>query len=358
MAHELNNPLTGVIGYCELLLESSGDNALKEKLGKVNNAALRCKKIIENLLSFARQHKIEKQYININDIVKHTLELKSYQLAIDNIDVVTELDSHLPYTMGDSYTLQQVFLNIVNNAHLSMREKGGKNKLTVKSCHNEGVITVYFTDTGIGIHDSNIKKIFDPFFTTREVGKGTGLGLSVSYGIIKEHNGEIYAKNMADGGATFIIELPVIAETEGIKQHLTQPYDLYIENHEKKKVLVIDDEQTILDLVKTVVEGMGLYACTASDGLIAMDKIKEDTYDLIISDIRMPNMDGKEFYRVIRRVRPEMLSRIIFTTGDTINPDTHKFLKESNVPYLEKPFSVASLKRLIADYFKSDARTA
>lgn len=358
VAHELNNPLTGVIGYCELLLESSGDDALKEKLRKVNNAALRCKKIIENLLSFARQHKIEKQYVNINDIIRHTLELKSYQLVIDNIDVVTELDSHLPYTMGDSYTLQQVFLNIVNNAHLSMREKGGKNKLTVKSCHNEGVIKVCFTDTGMGIHDSNIKKIFDPFFTTREVGKGTGLGLSVSYGIIKEHNGEIYAESVSGGGATFIIELPVVAETEGIKRHLTQPSDIYIENHEKKKVLVIDDEQTILDLVKTVVEGMGLQACTATDARIAMDKIKEEDYDLIISDIRMPNMDGKEFYRVIRRVRPELLSRIIFTTGDTINPETQKFLKESMVKHLEKPFSTTDLRKLLVHYFKSDVSTA
>lgn len=357
VAHELNNPLTGVIGYCELLLESSVDNGLKDKLGKVNNAALRCKKIIENLLSFARQHKIEKQYVNINDIIRHTLELKSYQLTIDNIDEVTDLDSHLPYTMIDPYTIQQVFLNIVNNAHLSMREKGGKNRLTVISRHNDGVIKVCFTDTGMGIRNSNIKKIFDPFFTTREVGKGTGLGLSVSYGIIKEHNGEIYAKNMADGGATFIIELPVLAETQGIKRHLTQPSDIDIENQEKKRVLIIDDEQTILDLVKTVVEGMGLHACIASDALIALDKIKEGTYDLIISDIRMPIMDGKGFYREIRRVRPELLSRIIFTTGDTINPETQKFLKENNVPHMDKPFSVTSLKRLIADYFKSDVRT-
>ncbi len=358
VAHELNNPLTGVIGYCELLLESSGDNSLKEKLGKVNNAALRCKKIIENLLSFARQHKIEKQYVNINDIVMHTLELKSYQLTVDNIAVITELDNHLPYTMVDPYTIQQVFLNIVNNAHLAMREKGGKGVLTIKSELNEQVIKASFTDTGPGISESNVKKIFDPFFTTREVGKGTGLGLSVSYGIIKEHKGKIYVKSRPGEGTTFVIELPLISQSDVAKNNLRETLDTGIEIKGKKNILVVDDEQTILDLVKAIVESIGHHACTASDARIAMDKIKNKEYDLIISDIRMPNMDGKEFYRKLENTRPELIKKIIFTTGDSINPDTQKFLKESMVHYFGKPFSATDLRNLITDYFKTNDSTA
>ncbi|MBI5192911.1 MAG: response regulator [Nitrospirae bacterium] len=360
VAHELNNPLTGVIGYCELLIdsESFGDVALKEKLGKINNAALRCKKIIENLLSFARQHKIEKQYVNINDIVKQTLELKAYQLTVDNIEAVTELDATLPYTTVDPYTIQQVFLNIVNNAHLAMKEKGGKHKLTARTEHNEGTIKIYFSDTGPGISETNLKKIFDPFFTTREVGKGTGLGLSISYGIIKEHNGELRVTSRQGEGATFIIELPILSESEVKKAVTASAADIETAGGEKKNILVVDDEESILELIKAIVESMGHNACVASDAKIAMDKIKNKDYDLIISDIRMPNMDGKELYWTLRRSRPELINKILFTTGDSINSETQKFLQDTKVSYIGKPFSTIELRKLIADYFKQDVRTS
>ncbi|MDD5434487.1 MAG: response regulator, partial [Nitrospira sp.] len=314
-------------------------------------------RIIENLLSFARQHKIEKQYVNINDIIKQTLELKGYQLTVDNIEVVTELDNHLPYTMVDPYTIQQVFLNIVNNAHLAMKEKGGKNKLAVRTEHKEGLLKIYFTDTGPGIAESNMKKIFDPFFTTREVGKGTGLGLSISYGIIKEHNGEIQVKSRHGEGATFIIELPVLSESKVKKMAPASSPDFENAGEGKKNILVVDDEQSILELVTAVVEGMGHNACTASDAKIALDKMKSKDYDMIISDIRMPNMDGKELYWTIRRSRPELIKRIIFTTGDSINSETQKFLQANRVPYIGKPFSTTELRKLIADYFKRHAHT-
>lgn len=360
VAHELNNPLTGVIGYCELLINSdaNGDDAIKEKLGKINNAALRCKRIIENLLSFARQHKIEKQYVNINDIVKQTLELKGYQLTVDNIEIVTELDNSLPYTMVDPYTIQQVFLNIVNNAHLAMKEKGGQHKLTARTEYKEGALKIYFTDSGPGISEANLKKIFDPFFTTREVGKGTGLGLSISYGIIKEHNGELRVTSRQGEGATFIIELPVLSEAEVKKPIMASSSDIEDAVGDKKNILVIDDEPTILELVKAIVESMGHNACTASDAKVAMDKIKNKDYDLIISDIRMPNMDGKELYWTIRRSRPDLLKKILFTTGDSINSETQKFLQDTKVSYIGKPFSTTELRKLIADYFKKDVRTA
>lgn len=360
VAHELNNPLTGVIGYCELLINAdlSGDDAIKEKLGKINNAALRCKRIIENLLSFARQHKIEKQYVNINDIVKQTLELKGYQLTVDNIEIVTELDNRLPYTMVDPYTIQQVFLNIVNNAHLAMKEKGGKHTLTARTEYNEGLLKIYFTDSGPGISEANLKKIFDPFFTTREVGKGTGLGLSISYGIIKEHHGELRVTSRQGEGATFIIELPVLSEADVKKPVMASSSDAEITDGEKKNILVVEDEQSILELIKAIVESMGHNVCTASDAKIAMDKIKTKDYDMIISDIRMPNMDGKELYWTIRRSRPDLIKKILFTTGDSINSETQKFLQDTRVSYIGKPFSTTELKKLIADYFKQDVRTA
>lgn len=354
VAHELNNPLTGVIGYCELIYETTKDEKLKEQLGKINNAALRCKKIVENLLSFARQHKVEKQYTNINEIIHQTMDLKAYQLKIDNIDVTMDLDERLPYTMVDPYMMQQVFLNIINNSHLAMKDKGGQGKLTIKSGQHEGTIRISFTDTGIGIPEGNLQKIFEPFFTTREVGKGTGLGLSVSYGLIKEHGGEIYAVSRPGEGATFYIELPITSPVAIVADEAEDAVSREKEvEGSKKRVLLIDDEPTILDLMKEIIEGMGHQVCMTSDARMALEKIRHKHYDLIISDMRMPIMHGKAFYETVGKSRPELRKRIVFTTGDVINPETQSFIQETRCQYIGKPFTPMELKRFISNFFMS-----
>lgn len=352
VAHELNNPLTGVIGYCELLCETVTDKELKEHVAKINDSALRCKKIIENLLSFARQRRIEKQYSNINELIRQAIEMKTYQLKVDNIDVVMDLNEDLPNTMVDPYMIQQVFLNIINNAHFAMAEKRGGGRLSIKSEFLKGRIKISFTDTGVGIPETNLKKIFDPFFSTREVGKGTGLGLSVSYGIIKDHNGEIYALSSPGEGTAFIIELPVAqpkAPPSGNRGEGNPTEKGKIRT--KRRILVIDDEPSLLNLFRAVVEEMGHEVDIALDARLAMEKLALREYDLILSDMRMPNMDGRELYQIIEKLRPELKERIIFTTGDIINYDTQSFLKESRKKYLEKPFTPADLKRIISDYF-------
>ena len=354
VAHELNNPLTGVIGYCELLHETTQDNELKEQFGKINEAALRCKKIIENMLSFARQNKVTKKFSDINEVIRQTVELKRYPLKVDNIDVIMDLDKHLPYTMFDAHMLLQVFLNIINNAHNAMAEKGGRGRLAITSSHEDGRIKISFTDTGVGIPAANLKKIFDPFFTTREIGKGTGLGLSLSYGIIKEHEGEIYAESSPGEGAVFHIELPI-----------RHPENWDIEDREetalqgkgakvsKKKILIIDDEPMLLDLLKAVIEEIGHEVDTTSDARLALEKIRRTAYDLIICDMRMPHMDGKEFYRKAEELSPGLKNRIIFSTGDVVNADTQSFLKQSGARWLEKPFTPTDLKRFLAGYFNA-----
>lgn len=352
VAHELNNPLTGVIGYCELIYEATKDEMLKVQLVKINNAALRCKKIVENLLSFARQHKVEKQYSNITEIIHQSMELKAYQLKIDNIDVTMDLDERLPYTMVDPYMMQQVFLNIINNAHLAMKDKGGRGNLTIKSGHHEGTIRISFSDTGIGIPEANLKKIFEPFFTTRGVGKGTGLGLSVSYGLIKEHDGEIYAVSKPGEGATFHIELPVISPVAIAADEAEDAGSLQKKMEgAKKRVLLIDDEPTILDLLKAIIEGMDHQVCMTSDARMALEKIRHKHYDLIISDMRMPNINGKAFYEIVGELRPEFRQRIVFTTGDVINPEIQSFIRETRCQYIRKPFTPGEVKRFISNFF-------
>ena len=355
IAHELNNPLTGVLGYCELLQETSQDKSMKEQLGKINDAAVRCKKIIENLLSFARQHKIEKKYCDINDIIKRTLELKVYQLRIDNIDIYTDLSADIPNTMADTYSLQQVFLNLINNAHLAMVDKKIPGILSIKSEQVNGVIRIIISDTGVGIAEESLSKIFNPFFSTREVGKGTGLGLSISYGIIKEHNGKIYATSKPCVGTSFFIEIPVVHQTEINSDTREENWNTdELALPKGKRILVVEDEPSIADLLKAVIEGVGFDVDTAEDALSAIDKLQNKDYDLIISDMRMPNMDGKGLFRVVESIRPELLNRIIFITGDLVNPDTKKFFDENKCKFLAKPFTPTDIKILISDYFAGD----
>jgi len=353
VAHELNNPLTGVIGYCELIYETTKDEELKTQLGKINNAAMRCKKIIENLLSFARQHKIEKQFCNINEIIKHTVELKSYQLTVDNIEVEMDLGDKMPYTMIDPYMIQQVFLNIINNAHHAILENKRNGKITVMSKHSNGIMKVSFSDTGIGIPEANLKKIFEPFYTTRDIGKGTGLGLSVSYGIIKEHGGEIYAISRPEEGSTFFIELPVVEQKAIIKDEVikTESEGKVFNGGKKKRILVVDDEGDILDLLKSIISEMGYEAEIISDARFAVEKIMSNDFDLIITDIRMPQLDGKDFYYILADIRPDLKNRVVFTTGDVISTDTGNFLKETDCRYLEKPFTPSEVKRFIKEVF-------
>jgi len=217
VAHEINNPLTAVIGYSQLLQAMDLGSQVHHDLGQILEAGLRVKRIVANLLDFSRQHAPRKQYLDMNEVVSSALELRVHDLINSGIHVQTDLDTDLPSTMADRHQLQQVLINIINNAQQAMEEKGGPGVLTVTTRRGEdNTILVSIQDTGPGIPPEIMGRIFDPFFTTKEVGKGTGLGLSVSYGIVQEHEGRIWAESPApsgiddDGqGATFFIQLPV-----------------------------------------------------------------------------------------------------------------------------------------------------
>lgn len=215
VAHELNNPLTTVMGYTQLLQAGDLDESVKADLQKIYDDALRAQRIVQDLLTFARQKEPQRSPTDVNEAIERTLALRSYELTVYNIEIVTELEENLPWTMADGYQLQQVFLNIVNNAYQAMSQQGSAGVLTVRSeCIGEDIIRVTFTDTGPGIPPQVLERIFDPFFTTKDVGMGTGLGLSVSHGIIQEHGGRIWAESAPAGGAVFVIELPVISWPE------------------------------------------------------------------------------------------------------------------------------------------------
>jgi signal transduction histidine kinase len=212
IAHELNNPLTSVIGFSQLLMEGDVPANMKEDLGIVYSEAQRAAVIVKNLLTFARKHAPVKQLSQVNAVIEDVLRLRAYEQKVNNIEVENRLSPDLPEIMMDHFQIQQVFLNIIINAEFAMQEAHHKGKLVITKEKLDGIIRISFADDGPGISKENLKHIFDPFFTTKEVGKGTGLGLSICHGIVTEHGGKIYARSEKGQGTTFIIELPLINE--------------------------------------------------------------------------------------------------------------------------------------------------
>ncbi len=215
IAHELNNPLTSVIGFSQLLLEKDVADDVKEDIKIIYSEAQRTAGVVKGLLTFARRHAPVKQLVNINSIIEKVLELRAYEQRVSNIQVNTRFAPDLPEFMADYFQLQQVFLNIIINAEHFMIEAHNRGTLTITTERTGDIIKASFSDDGPGIAEENMGHLFDPFFTTKEIGKGTGLGLSICHGIVTEHGGRIYAEGELGKGATFIVELPINIDGEG-----------------------------------------------------------------------------------------------------------------------------------------------
>jgi len=209
VAHEVNNPLTAILGFTDLLLENPDiPEAAKSDLQVVLQEAQRTKVIVQNLLSFARQAPAQRQAVQVTSVLRHTLKLRSYDFSSHGVEVEERFDARLPEIVGDPHQLQQVFLNILNNAYDAVREAGRPGRIEIETARRGDYVEVSIRDNGIGISQPDM--IFDPFFTTKEVGKGTGLGLSICYGIVREHGGEILCENNSSGqGCTFVVRLPL-----------------------------------------------------------------------------------------------------------------------------------------------------
>ncbi len=225
VAHEVNNPLTAILGFADLLLANPDlpETALKD-MRVILQEAQRTKQIVQNLLSFARQMPPQRSAVQLNSILRRTIQLRSYDFNSHGVDIVENLDEGLPEVMGDAHQLQQVFLNILNNAYDAVHEVGRPARIEIMSTKAGESVEVSFRDNGSGITQAD--KIFDPFFTTKEVGKGTGLGLSICYGILKEHGGEILChNNPGRQGATFVVRLPAASHTAsfGVPAGVIQP---------------------------------------------------------------------------------------------------------------------------------------
>jgi two-component system NtrC family sensor kinase len=351
VAHELNNPLTSVVGYSQLFMKEIKDDELKKDAEAIAREASRASRIVRNLLTFARNQEPIKKMVDLNEIIERTIELRAYELKVNNIQVIKNLDSTLPSMLLDPHKMQQLFLNLINNAEQAMTEalKGGK--LNITTCRKgDDRVCIQFLDDGPGIPRGNLNRIFEPFFTTKGEGKGTGLGLSISYGIVGEHGGEIWAESEVGNGASFFIELPILTGevAKRVKANLPKIF-----NVRGRKGLIIDDEVRIIDMLSKYFEAEGCITEMVSDGELALKKLDGASYDFILCDIKMPGMDGMTFYQKLKEGNSSYLSKIIFTTGDVVNPDTQEFLKSIKNPVLSKPFDLENIQKSIQQLFNS-----
>jgi len=351
VAHELNNPLSGVLGFSQLLVARHPDSPVTRDVEKIYESAQRCQKIVKNLLSFARVHKPERKYLGINGIIDKTLELRRYQLQVNDIEVIRDFDPELPRTMLDFHQVQQVLLNLVNNAqHAMMAHREQPGRLSVRTRVVGEVIEVQVSDNGEGMTEDTLERVFDPFFTTKEPGRGTGLGLSVSYGIVKEHGGRIYARTRSGRGSTFVIEFPIRRESVESEEtgHEVEPNAL---GHagSGSRLLVVDDEPMILDLIVDLFQDQDVKVDTAGNGSEACRKIKQQAYDVVLTDVRMPQMNGLDLYSEILGMRPEMQGRVIFMTGDLIDEEISGFIARVSALSIPKPLEIPVVLSAVAE---------
>lgn len=343
VAHELNNPLASIMGFAQLMEQSETAGPVHGKVVSIRREADRCHRIVKNLLRFARKQAPERKPLDINSVVGSVVQLLGYQLQSDNIALDLELASDMQPVMGDYHALQQVFVNLVTNAHHAMKEKGGRGILRITTTCDGLTCRVEVDDTGPGVRPEHLKRIFDPFFTTKEVGKGTGLGLSLAYSTMKEHKGQISARSRPGSGTSFFVELPVAAavtEVAPVAEAVAPAGTLATGG---KRILVVEDEVSLSEMMSEALSAEGHMVDRAADGLAAREMLRNGSYDLIISDLKMPHMGGKELYAAIHSMDPDLAGRIIFSTGDSVSAETQDFFRRTGNAVLTKPFNLSDL---------------
>jgi two-component system NtrC family sensor kinase len=344
VAHELSNPLSGVIGFTQLLQAGELNPRVRRHLDRIYGEAIRCQRIVQNLLTFTRRHKPETTFRSIHDVIDSVLDLRAYQLQVDDVQVERRYDPDMPITLLDFHQMEQVFLNIVNNAHQAMMTiDEAPRRLVISTEIDGGMVRVRLADSGPGIARERLQRIFEPFFTTKETGEGTGLGLSLSRAIVGNHQGTMSADSVLGKGTTLTVELPLIEPREGELEPPAPAEETAPSSRRALRLLVVDDEVVLIDLLADFLKHAGHQVDHARDGRRALDLATERDYDVILSDLKMPGLDGQGLFERLCAVKPEMKTRFVFSTGDLANPKVQAFFDESGSHYLVKPFKLESV---------------
>ena len=351
MAHEINNPLTSVLGFSQLLMAKNLPNDIAVDLNIINAEAKRAAKIVQNLLLFARKTEPEMRYLDVTSLLNRVQELKAFDFKTNGISVINEIPPDLPRTMVDEHQLIQVFINILTNAEQECFASRGGGQLRIQATSSPNWIRISITDDGPGISPEKLNAIFEPFYTTKEVGKGTGLGLSICYGIIRQHGGELWAESELGKGASFHIELPIVLPVDTTE---APPLESPTAPAFAKHVLVVDDEPHIRDLLARALEMQRYIVDLAEEGREAFRKLTSMSYDCILLDLKMPGMSGREVFQLMEESDQQVAKKIIFITGDASDPDTRDFIAMSNNPVVLKPLHLDDVCRQVLNVVQGD----
>ena len=347
VAHELNNPLSVVVGQTLLLKETAEDPDVEDRADKISKAADRCARIVKTFLAMARQQPARTENVDINRTLEAALEVTGYALRSCDIDIQLRLSKKLPAVWGDPDQLSQVFSNLLINAQQALSDSEGRRKIkiTTRFDRKKNSLVVKLADTGPGMPEAIRSRIFEPFFTTKQVGTGTGIGLAFCHRIIETHNGAIRVESKQGEGTSFFIRLPASSQPEQDSHAAVGP----VSRKQGERVLVVDDEADVAGLVAEILRRDGHTVTCVEDGAVALREIGQQSFSLILCDLNMPGLNGEAFFSNLSKHHPALAGRVAFVTGDTMGHRARSFLKSAGRPYLEKPIRPADLRQLVAD---------
>ncbi|UVK36262.1 PAS domain S-box protein [Mesorhizobium sp. AR10] len=349
VAHELNNPLSVVIGYSSMLKEFSTDSATVGRADKIHAAAERCSRIVRTFLAMARKKPPTRGTVDINEVVIASLELAAYSLRSAGIEIRTELEEGLASIWGDRDQLHQVITNLAVNAQQALLQVPHPRRLTIITTGENGAVEIVVADNGPGMSETVRARAFEPFYTTKSAGEGTGVGLSVCHGIVTAHDGSIELDSTEGGGARFTIRLPS-GKTEASAPATAGKAP---PAPSAARILVVDDDVDIATMIAEMLRRDGHDVTIADDAHAALRAMRHERVDLLISDIRMPGLDGPGLYRALEEVRPGLASRLLFVTGDTLAPEIDRFIGETGAPVIEKPLDPQGFRRLVTERLRA-----
>jgi len=352
VAHELNNPLAVIKGYLELILAKHElPPQTRADLEKVAHEGNRAAKLVSNFLSFARERPPQRVAVNLNALITEVAELRQFDLRVACTELQLQLDPGLPMVSADPDQVQQVLVNLLNNSLHALVEIPLPHRIRVRTETREKVLRLTIEDNGPGVPEELVSRIFEPFFTTKEVGTGTGLGLSIAHSIMADHHGRIYYRRTEGGDPAFVLEFPRTATAvPAMAPALVEnpaPLETAPVSVKGASVLVLDDEKSIAEMLVEMLGLLGHRAQLSHAGPHALELIARQDFDVILSDFRMPLMDGREFYEAVRRQKPELARRIIFLTGDVANVETQNFLQSTGNQHLAKPFQLSKVQAAV-----------
>jgi PAS domain S-box-containing protein len=346
VAHELNNPLSIVVGRATMLEEQAADTSARSAAEKIRIAAERCARIVKTFLSMARQHKPRRGEVDVDRILEDCLEIMGYGLRTSGVDVERRLAGDLPRISADADQLHQVFLNLLVNAQQALESRPAPRRICIRSERDGAGLRVEIADNGPGVAEAIRSRIFDPYFTTKPAGSGTGVGLAVSLGIVETHGGTLTVGCPPGGGAVFSVWLPAHDVEEGADDAEAVAADAAVSS--KRRFLIVDDEPELASLLADILRREAASIDLAGSGREALVCLGNREYDAVLTDLRMPEMDGPALFREIEQRWPKLAERVIFVTGDALSPAVQRFLADTGRPLLEKPFTAADVREIVA----------